>query len=775
MASPERSRLLRPRFDLGVRNCAPRWAPLFSRDGLSDDIKRGGWLAANTLPLSILLASLAGAPASAGIFSAIVGSAMCVFLGGTRVALSGPGLASALVASSILTRYGVDGLGASLVLAGLLQLLTGALGVGRFVRFVPLPVLRGCVIGVGLTILLGQLPHALGAQVEPGAGPLAHFDAIALKLEDVVPEVASLCIGAALLGWLALKIRFVPGALLALVLVAVANSMLGLGLPTVHEAPSFPWPRAPLLPMSELAPLFGSALELWGTMTVATAINTVTLERLHADAGAEAKTDPDQELIGNGLATLVLGFLQGLPATQLVARSNLGVRQKVASPRPALIQALFLLVFGLAAWPLLPFVPVAALTGVAVVVAIPLLTIRPLWALGRVSGLDLWLALATIVTMLVTGTVTGLLLGIAVAFAVVAIKMARTRALLHRSSDPSGPHQVNFSGPITFLASLELERLRAVLAHLDPRPGLVLDLRNVVAVDGTGASALVELLDLWRGRGGQVALLGPSLTVRERLLRTDENRRRLPEGVSPGALKQAVAVSDRELDAVLGKPIVRMARPQLLAGITRFRQEMRGHYDALFSHLADGQSPHTMFITCADSRIEPALLTGAHPGDLFTVRAIGALVAPSGSAVWPQEGAAVEYGVGVLGVRTIIVCGHSRCGAISALKTAKVPPELETLGVWAKHAAELAGDVAPFETPDEAARAVTVRQIHNLLSYPLVREKHERGELQIHAWFYDLGQVELFEWDAQRETFVELTSEDPSLPSHPPPPVEAVG
>src|SRR5690606_2862928 len=499
MASPERSRLLRPRFDLGVRNCAPRWAPLFSRDGLSDDIKRGGWLAANTLPLSILLASLAGAPASAGIFSAIVGSAMCVFLGGTRVALSGPGLASALVASSILTRYGVDGLGASLVLAGLLQLLTGALGVGRFVRFVPLPVLRGCVIGVGLTILLGQLPHALGAQVEPGAGPLAHFDAVALKLEDIVPEVASLCIGAALLGWLALKIRFVPGALLALVLVAVANSMLGLGLPTVHEAPSFPWPRAPLLPMSELAPLFGSALELWGTMTIATAINTVTLERLHADAGAEAKTDPDQELIGNGLATLVLGFLQGLPATQLVARSNLGVRQKVASPRPALSQALFLLVFGLAAWPLLPFVPVAALTGVAVVVAIPLLTIRPLWALGRVSGLDLWLALATIVTMLVTGTVTGLLLGIAVAFAVVAIKMARTRALLHRSSDPSGPHQVNFSGPITFLASLELERLRAVLTHLDPRPALVLDLRNVVAVDGTGASALVELLDLWRG------------------------------------------------------------------------------------------------------------------------------------------------------------------------------------------------------------------------------------------------------------------------------------
>lgn len=773
MASAPRPRLLRPRFDLGIRVSARRWAPLFSKEGLGSDVRQGLWLAASTLPLSLLLASLAGMPASSGILSAAIGSLLCAFLGGTRAALSGPGLTSALVSSSIVARYGVEGFGAALVLAGGLQVLTGALGIGRFVRFVPLSVLRGCVLGIGLTLLLGQLPHALGVNIAPGAGLWARLDLIAREAGLVTPELAALGVGGALLGWLGLRFRSVPGALLALVLVALASATLGLGLPIAFEGEHLPRPQVPLLPMSELAQLFGSAVELWLTMTVATAIQTAALERLESDAGVEAKTDPDQELIGNGLATVLLGFVQGLPATQLVARSILGVRQGVTSARPALIQGLALLVVSIAAWRFLSFVPLAAFTGIAVLVALPLLSLRPLWALGRVSSLDLWIALATALAMLFTGTVTGLLLGIAVAFAVVAIKMARTRALLHRSTDPNAPHQVNFSGPITFLASFELERLRAALLRLDAGQGLVLDLRNVVAIDGTGATALVELLDVWRGRGGPVALLGPSLTVRDMLLRTDENPRPLRDGIAPGALKSAVAVSDRELDSVLGKPIARLARPQLLAGIARFREEMRGHYDALFSHLADGQSPHTMFITCADSRIEPALLTGAHPGDLFTVRAIGALVAPAGSELWPQEGAAVEYGVGVLGVRNIIVCGHSRCGAISALKKGKVPPELGTLTTWSKHAATVAGEVASFETPDEAARVVTVRQIQNLLSYPLVREKHERGELQIHAWFYDLGKVELFEWDGQRECFVEVSAEEPSLPSLPPSPLTA--
>jgi carbonic anhydrase len=176
-----------------------------------------------------------------------------------------------------------------------------------------------------------------------------------------------------------------------------------------------------------------------------------------------------------------------------------------------------------------------------------------------------------------------------------------------------------------------------------------------------------------------------------------------------------------------------------------------------------------MFVTCADSRIQPALLMGAHPGDLFIVRCIGALVPPATSDAMPQEGAALEYAVGVLGVRHIVVCGHSKCGAITALKKGGLPSELATLGVWAARAGPIAGDLSEFADADQASRAVAVRQLEHLKSYPLVREKLGKGELRVHAWFYDLGEVELFEWHEERDTFVRLGGELRVTDTPPPP------
>lgn len=740
MANSTRSSPLVLRLDLGLRACARHWPALIAREDLRRDVVQGLLLAAQTFPLSLLLASLAGAPASAALLSASIGSAVGALLGGTRVALAGPGMASALVASTVITRHGLDGLGLVLFLVGLLQVVTGALGIGRFVRVAPRAVLRACLFGTGAVIVLRQLPHAIGSNA---------LDPVALAIAG----------GAAALGVLSLLCPWLPGGLLALVVAAPAVHFLGLKTPMLAAEGAALVPHLPALPAGGLVHLLGSVFELWAVLTLGTALNTAALEKLHADHGNPDRVDPDQELIGAGLATVALAFVNGLPATQLIARSAVGVRLGIRSRRPALIQAAVVLVVGFALAPLLPWVPVAALTGIAVAVGLPLLDPRPLRALGRVSGVELAVALAAIAGMVSAGILTGMLLGLALSFGIVALRMARTRALLHRSGGADAPHQVTFSGPITFLAVLELERLGRELAKLDPAPGLVIDLRSVVTLDANGALALVNALDEWRGRGGRVALLGPSAQVRDRLERADRHPRPLPEPLTTGMLEGAIAANDRALDGILGRAGVRLSRTRLLAGLTRFREERRSHYDSLFAQLADGQQPHTMFVTCADSRIDPALLMGTHPGDLFIVRAIGALVPPAGDAL-PQEGAAVEYGVGVLGVRTIVVCGHSKCGAISALKQGQVPAELTTLGAWAQHAERIAGNVAEFPDADAATRAVTVRQVENLLTYPLVRDAHARGDLQIHAWFYDLGKVELFEWNAERGEFVDIAADD---------------
>lgn len=766
MPASDHFRYLSFRPDLGLRARSAEWDELLSERHWKRDLGNGLLLTATTLPLSILLASLAGAPAASGLLSAAIGSFVCVFFGGTRISLSGPSITSAIVSSTIIARHGLDGLGVVLALVGILQIFTGAIGLGRFARLAPLSLLRATVFGMGIVILLRELPYTFGGSVSAELDGGLSVDGLTSALAHFDPVVLALALGSGLLGALSLIHPKIPGAFLALLLASVSSTLFQLDVPLVPGTEALPVPHIPLARLSALPALLGSVFEMWAVLTLATAIDTAALERLRADIGSRERSDPDQELIGTGFATFLLSFIHSLPAMQLVARSAIGVRLHIGSRRPALIQAILLLILVSAAFPLLRFIPLAALTGVAVAVAVPLLDLRPLRALGQVSPVELGVSIAVIVIMVLAGIVAGLLVGLAAAFALVALRMTRTRALVHPSNHPDNPHQVMLSGPLTFLAGLEKERLRVKLNRLEPSYGLVLDLRSVVTLDGSGALSLLSIADAWRGRGGSIALLGPTAPVQAMLQRADETERYLPAGVERGQLLRCMAPNDRALDAILGKPSLRLVRPQLLAGLTRFREETRDHYNSLFAQLADGQHPHTMFITCADSRINPSLLMGSHPGDLFIVRSIGALVPSAEMGAMPQEGAAVEYAVGVLGVRTIVVCGHSKCGAISALKGGKLPPELKTLHTWSQHAQHIAGELQEFSTVDEATRAVTRRQIENLMSYPLVREKCNQGELHIHAWFYDLGEVELFEWDPHKQEF-EILSEEAQGSFHP--------
>jgi carbonic anhydrase len=289
-----------------------------------------------------------------------------------------------------------------------------------------------------------------------------------------------------------------------------------------------------------------------------------------------------------------------------------------------------------------------------------------------------------------------------------------------------------------------IRELGRKLEALDATSGVILDVRGVSFVDATGATRLVELTKGVMTRGGAVALLGISLESKEAFLRADPHR----------LLEGRFAVSEKELDALIGRKGAFQPRAQLLAGLERFRTEVREHLTPLFDQLADGQSPHTLLITCVDSRIQPELLTGAHPGELFIVRCLGGLVSPLGGDNLPAEAAAVEYAVGVLGVRNVIVCGHSQCGAIKALKSHAAPPELEALNRWMLKADVASGDLHGHHDVDEAARAAIARQLDNLRSIPQVREREKNGELFLQAWFYDVAKADVLEWDEARREYV---------------------
>lgn len=212
---------------------------------------------------------------------------------------------------------------------------------------------------------------------------------------------------------------------------------------------------------------------------------------------------------------------------------------------------------------------------------------------------------------------------------------------------------------------------------------------------------------------------------------------------------------------------MRIAQMQkLIEGVHRFRQDEFGRYRKLFRRLsAHGQNPHTLFITCADSRVLAELITQSKPGDLFVVKNVGNIVPPADTqAQGNSTGAAIEFAVERLGVTDIVVCGHSQCGAMAALMQPQAASDLPHLSKWIELAApvrELINrDYKHLESDEERLRAAeeenVLFSVERLHTYPSVMKRLEQGTIRLHAWFFKIASAELFAYDPDQRQFAPL-------------------
>ncbi len=198
------------------------------------------------------------------------------------------------------------------------------------------------------------------------------------------------------------------------------------------------------------------------------------------------------------------------------------------------------------------------------------------------------------------------------------------------------------------------------------------------------------------------------------------------------------------------------AGDELLRRLRRFHSDYFPRHQQRFQDLvADGQHPKTLFIGCCDSRLVPYLLTDAAPGELFIVRNVGAFVPPyDGSYGLHGTTAAIEFAVLTLHVETIVVCGHSHCGAIRAAYEG-APDEAHALKAWLELAREA---LLPVQSSPEALRRTEQRavvlQLERLMAYPMVRSRVEEGALSLHGWHYVIEEGEVHVFDAEQGDFV---------------------
>jgi carbonic anhydrase len=173
----------------------------------------------------------------------------------------------------------------------------------------------------------------------------------------------------------------------------------------------------------------------------------------------------------------------------------------------------------------------------------------------------------------------------------------------------------------------------------------------------------------------------------------------------------------------------------------------------LYESLAEKQNPCALFLTCGDSRIEPSLLTGTEPGQIFVERTLGNIVPIYEDSASVGVSASIEYAVAVLGVADLIVCGHSACGAMKGLLHPEVLEKIPATARWLKYAQPavqaLGRDYGGMDEPDRLKRLAqlnVLEQLAHLITHPTVEERFKRGSIGIHGWYYEIhtGTVEAF-------------------------------
>lgn len=197
-----------------------------------------------------------------------------------------------------------------------------------------------------------------------------------------------------------------------------------------------------------------------------------------------------------------------------------------------------------------------------------------------------------------------------------------------------------------------------------------------------------------------------------------------------------------------------MSVEKLLGGISRFQKHVYPSHQDLFEKLALGQRPDALFITCADSRIDPCLLTQTSPGELFICRVIGNIVPP-----YPDKlggvSATIEYAVGVLRVPVVVICGHTDCGVMRGALHPEALAAYPNVAAWLSYAAVEHRETRPSaEVLLTLAEQNVVAQLKNLRTHPAVAARLEEGDLAVYGWMYHIGPGTITAWDEKTGKFV---------------------
>ncbi|MEV3926618.1 SulP family inorganic anion transporter [Actinomadura coerulea] len=454
------------------------------------------------MPLCVGVAVASGVPAELGLITGIVGGLVTGLLPGSSLQVSGPAAGLTVLVYEAVQAYGLSTLGAIVLAAGLLQLLLGALRMGRWFRAISVAVVEGMLAGIGLTIIAGQL-YAMADATAPGSGmaKLAGLPGLLLDSTGSAAALAALGVGAGtvalLAGWAHLpeRVRKVPAPLAAVALATGASFLLDLpvarldvqGLLGAVQPPGI----GDVARLAEIGVL-GTVLAFALISSAESLFSAAAVDRMHDGP----RTDYDKELMAQGTGNTVCGLLGALPMTAVIVRSATNVQAGAQTKASRVLHGLWILLFAAAFPAALGIIPLAALAGVLVHAGwklMPVKQLRPLWRRHRGEALILVLTATAVVVL---NLFEGVLLGLVLAVIKTAWETSHIQIEVDEREEVTGAHgrpvRVALAGHATFL---RLPQMLDTLEKLPRDRPVQLDLTGLRHLDHACHTALMNWVE----------------------------------------------------------------------------------------------------------------------------------------------------------------------------------------------------------------------------------------------------------------------------------------
>ena len=520
--------LARIRFlrTLERRGFAPRLltaARGYNRSAAVADLAAGVTVGLVALPLAMAFAIASGLSPQAGLYCAVVTGFIVSAFGGSRTQVAGPTGAFVVVVAGIVQKHGVDGLFMCTMMAGVILLAMGASGMGAAVRFIPRPVVVGFTNGIAVLIASTQVRDFLGLRISSVPGEFYGRLVVLLGSLDTITWTAAI-VGLSALALILATNRYlprVPGSILALTVMTIVARVLNLHIETIGTRfggiPSgLPHVAMPAFHVALIPGLIVPAMTVAMLGAIESLMSAMVADKLSGD-----RHNSNIELIAQGMANIVSPLVGGLPATGAIARTATNIRSGARTPVAGMVHALTLLTILLVAAPLAASIPLSVLAAILFVVSYNMGDWSEVPELLRLTKTDIAVWIATFALTVFADLTVAVEVGMVLAALLFIRRVADTTTVtavtdeylresyahsLHNYTIPPYVRIFRVQGPLLFGAT---DKLRAISDDVTKLPEvIILRLRNMTALDGTGIRALEELAESLHQSGRHLILCG---------------------------------------------------------------------------------------------------------------------------------------------------------------------------------------------------------------------------------------------------------------------------